>query len=271
MSRIEGSNILITGGASGIGKLMAQRFADRGGSLILWDIDDRGLEKMAGELGTGGRRVGVYHCDVSNRSEIATVAEKVKADFGKVDILINNAGIVSGKTFLETTDEQIEKGMAVNALAHFWTVRAFLPGMIRAGSGHIVTISSAAGLIGVCGLVDYCAAKFAVFGFDEALRMEIKRKKLNIRTTVVCPYFIDTGMFEGVRTRFSRLLPILNQQLVADRIVKAVEKNRRRLLMPPMVYSLWILRYLPTFAFDLTANLFGINATMEKFRGRSGE
>lgn len=271
MSRIEGGNILITGGASGIGKLMAQRFADRGASLILWDIDDRGLEKVAGELGAAGRRVGIYHCDVSKRGEIATVAEKVKADFGKVDILINNAGIVSGKTFLETTDEQIEKGMAVNALAHFWTVRAFLPGMIRAGSGHIVTISSAAGLIGVSRLVDYCAAKFAVFGFDEALRMEIKRNKLNITTTVVCPYFIDTGMFEGVRTRFSRLLPILDQQHVADRIVKAVEKNRRRLLMPPMVYSLWILRYLPTSVFDLTANLFGINATMEKFRGRSGE
>ncbi len=270
MSRIEGSNILITGGASGIGKLMAQKFADQGAGVIIWDIDDAGLEKIAGEMKAGGRRAAVYRCDVSNRVEVFRVAENVKNDFGKVDILINNAGIVFGKSFLDATDEQLEKSMAVNALSHFWTVRAFLPDMIRAGRGHIVTISSAAGLIGVSRLVDYCAAKFAVFGFDEALRMEIKQKKWNIKTTVVCPYFIDTGMFEGVRTRFSGLLPILDQQSVADRIVKAVEKNRRRLLMPPMVYSLWLLRYLPTFAFDLTANLFGINATMEGFTGRSG-
>jgi all-trans-retinol dehydrogenase (NAD+) len=271
MSRIDGSKILITGGASGIGKLMAQRFADRGATVVIWDVDDPGMKKLAVEMEGAGRRIGVYHCDVSNRTEVLRVAESVNNDFGGIDILINNAGIVTGKSFLDATDEQIEKGMAINALAHFWTVRAFLPGMILAGKGHIVTISSAAGLIGVSRLVDYCAAKFAAFGFDEALRMEIKQKKWNIRTTVVCPYFIDTGMFDGARTRFSSLLPILDQQRVADRIVKAVEGDRGRLLMPPMVYLLWLLRYLPTSAFDFTANLLGINAAMEGFKGRSGE
>ena len=271
MSRIEGSKILITGGASGIGKLMAQRFADRGATVVIWDVDDPGMERLAVEMESAGRRIGVYHCDVSNRAEVLRVAESVNKDFGGIDILINNAGIVTGQSFLDATDEQIEKGMAVNALAHFWTVRAFLPGMIRAGRGHIVTISSAAGLIGVSRLVDYCAAKFAVFGFDEALRIEIKQKKWKIRTTVVCPYFIDTGMFDGARTRFSSLLPILDRQRVADRIVKAVEGDRRRLLMPPMVYLIWLLRYLPTSAFDFTANLLGINATMEGFKGRAGE
>ena len=98
-------------------------------TVIILDIDDSNLEKIAGELKAKGRSVAVYHCDVSIRAEVYRVAEMVKGDFGKVDILINNAGIVSGKSFLECTDEQLEKGMAVNLLAHFWTVRAFLPGM----------------------------------------------------------------------------------------------------------------------------------------------
>ncbi|MGA2401976.1 MAG: SDR family oxidoreductase [Syntrophobacteraceae bacterium] len=270
MSQISGRNVLITGGASGIGLLVARKLAEWGAKVIIWDIDDSNLEKIAGEIKAQGHSVAVYHCDVSIRTEVYRVAEMVKRDFGKVDILINNAGIVSGKSFLECTDEQLQKSMEVNTLAHFWTVRAFLPEMIDAGNGHIVTISSAAGLIGVSRLVDYCTSKFAAFGFDEALRVEIKQKKWNIKTTVVCPYFIDTGMFEGIQTRFSWLLPMLDQQCVAERIVRAIKKDRRRLLMPPMVYSIWLLRYLPAFAYDFIANLSGINSAMQTFRGRSG-
>ncbi len=270
MSQIHGRNVLITGGASGIGLLVAKKLAERGAKVIIWDIDDSSLAGIAEEMKAKGRPVSVYHCDVSRRTEVFSVAEKVKEDFGKVDILINNAGIVSGKSFLECTDEQLEKGMAVNMLAHFWTVRAFLPQMVRAGNGHIVTISSAAGLIGVSRLVDYSTAKFGAFGFNESLRMEIKQEKWNIKTTVVCPYFINTGMFDGAQTRFSWLLPILDQQYVAERIVSAIKKNKSRLLMPPMVYSIWLLRYFPTFAFDFIANLLGINAAMDSFRGRSG-
>ena len=270
MSEIYGRNVLITGGASGIGLLMAKKLADRGAKVIIWDIDDSNLEKIAGEIKAKGHSVAVYQCDVSIRNEVYRVAEVVKGDFGKVDILINNAGIVSGKSFLECTDEQLEKSMAVNMLAHFWTVRAFLPEMIRAGNGHIVTISSAAGLIGVSRLVDYCTSKFAAFGFDEALRMEMKQEKWNIKTTVVCPYFINSGMFEGVQTRFSCLLPILDIERVAERIVRAIKKDRRRLLMPPLVYSVWLLRYLPAFVFDFITNFLGINAAMHTFRGRYG-
>jgi len=269
MSQIDGRNVLVTGGASGIGLHMAQKLADRGAKVIIWDIDDSKMENIAARMKSKERQIAFYHCDVSNRSEVYKTAEAVKKDFGRLDILINNAGIVSGKGFLECTDEQLEKSMSVNLLAHFWTVRAFLPGMIRAGGGHIVTISSAGGLIGVSRLVDYCTSKFAAFGFDEALRMEIGQEKWNIKTTVVCPYFANTGMFEGVRTRFPRLLPILDEQRIAERIINAIAKDRRRLLMPWMVYSTWLLRYLPTFAFDFLANLLGINSAMLTFRGRT--
>ena len=141
---------------------------------------------------------------------VYSTAEKVREEVGKVDILINNAGVVSGRPFLECTDNQLRRTMEVNALAHFWTVKAFLPDMISSNKGHIVTVASAGGIVGSAGLVDYSASKFAAFGFDEALRSELKKQRLNIQTTVVCPYFIKGEMFAGVKTRFSFLLPILD-------------------------------------------------------------
>jgi all-trans-retinol dehydrogenase (NAD+) len=105
------------------------------------------------------------------------LAKNVLEEIGTIDILVNNAGIVSGKSFLEISDEQIIKTFQVNALAHFWTVRAFLPKMIENRNGFIVNIVSAAGMIGVYKQSDYGASKFAAFGFDESLRMEIRRNQ----------------------------------------------------------------------------------------------
>jgi len=132
-----------------------------------------------------------------------------------------------------------------------------------------VTIASAAGIIGVARLSDYSATKFACFGLDESLRGEFRKSRLRIHTTVVCPYFIDTGMFAGVKTRFSFLLPILKQERASARIFKAVARRRSRLLMPPLVYTVWLLRLLPVRWFDFIADLLGINRSMDKFHGRS--
>jgi all-trans-retinol dehydrogenase (NAD+) len=217
-------------------------------------------------------------CDVSKRENVYEQAKKLIADFGPVDILVNNAGVVShkgpdtvpGPLFLSVPDERIAKTIEINTLSLFWTSKAFLPSMIERNSGHVVTISSAAGLIGVKGLSDYCAGKFAAFGFDESLRMEFKRMKSKIRTTVVCPFFIDTGMFHGVKTRFPLLLPILKSEYATKKIVKAVLKNKRILIMPRFVYSVFLLRLLPTWVLDVAANFFGISHAMDDFRGRTG-
>ena len=131
-----------------------------------------------------------------------------------------------------------------------------------------VTIASAAGVIGVAKLTDYCASKWGAVGFDESLRMELQRSATGVKTTLVCPYYIDTGMFEGVKTRFSFLLPILKEDYVAERIVKAVRRGRRRLMMPRLVYTVPLLRVLPTFLFDAVARFFGISASMDEFTGR---
>ncbi len=272
MTSFAGKNVLITGSASGIGRLMAQKIAARGGHVILWDIDRAGLEALAEQLEVWGYHAATYQqCDLSDREEIEATARLVLAEHGDVDILINNAGIVSGKPLLELTDEAIERTFDINTLALFRTTRCFLPGMIRKGSGHIVTVASAGGLIGVPKMTDYSASKFAAIGFDESLRFELKRLgHRGIRTTVVCPYYINTGMFRGVKTRFPFLLPIMEPDDVAGRIVAAIEHNKQRLLLPPFVLALFPTRLLPPALFDPLISFFGINHTMDDFKGRGG-
>ncbi|NTV73921.1 MAG: SDR family oxidoreductase, partial [Holophaga sp.] len=191
MTRLRGSHVLITGAASGIGRLMAQEARVRGARLTLLDRDEAGLRSVMAELGGD---TAVFTVDLSDRAQIQATAAKVLKTRGAVDVLVNNAGIVTGKPILECSDEAIERTFQVNTLALFWMTRAFLPAMIDQGRGHLVTVASAAGLSGTSRLTDYCASKFAAVGFDESLRLELKRLGHPIRTTVVCPYYIDTGM-----------------------------------------------------------------------------
>jgi all-trans-retinol dehydrogenase (NAD+) len=268
MNDVKGKIVLITGGAGGIGRLMGLDFAARGAKVIAWDINAAALKALEDE----GREKGLFIrgmlCDISDRAVVYKQAEAVKTQFGPVDILINNAGIVSGSPILELPDEKILQTINVDILSLFWTCKAFLPAMVERNSGHIVTIASAAGLIGVRKLTDYCTAKFAAFGFDESLRMELSRMKSAVRTTVVCPFFIDTGMFQGVKTKAPLLLPILKSADTARKIVKAVLKNKKRLILPPFVHTVFLLRLLPVGVMDAIANLMGINHAMDEFTGR---
>ncbi len=268
MSEIKDRTVLITGGASGIGRLMAVEMAGLGGRIVIWDIDETKMQSAKKEIGTAGGSVFAFVCDLSDKAAIQRTAEQVKSEVGDVDILINNAGVVSGKRFMACTDEQIEQTIAINMMAHFWTIRAFLPAMLEKDRGHIVTISSAGGTTGVASLSNYSASKFAVFGLDESLRAEFKKDKRRIKTTIVCPYYINTGMFDGVKTRFPFILPILKEKKVAHRIVRAIRKNKPRLLMPWIVYTVPLLRILPVSWFDAISNFLGINSTMDEFTGR---
>jgi all-trans-retinol dehydrogenase (NAD+) len=268
MKMVKDKVVLITGGASGIGRIMALDFAGRGARVAVWDINGGALQDLEAGARQRGLALKGMVCDASDRAAVYRQAEALRAELGPVDILINNAGVVSGSTFLETPDEKILKTFSINALAPFWTCKAFLPAMLERNAGHIVNIASAAGIIGVTGLADYSASKFAMFGFDEAIRMELRRRKSAVRTTVVCPFFIDTGMFRGVRTRFPRLLPILKSECAARRVVAVVLKNRRRLIMPSFVHLVFGLRLLPTAVFDAVSDFFGISRSMDHFTGR---
>jgi all-trans-retinol dehydrogenase (NAD+) len=264
MTEFAGKNVLVTGGARGLGRLIAERALDRGAQVIIWDMNQELLDQTVSELGP---RAFGYHVDITEKERVYAMADRVHEEIGVVDILINNAGIVTGESFLDLPDEMIEKTFEVNALSLFWMTRAFLPQMIQNGGGHVTTIASVAGLVGVEKLADYCASKFAAVGFDESLRVAMKSDKTGVNTTVICPYFIDTGMFDGVKSRFPLLLPILKEEDVADKTVAAIEKNRNKVVLPPIIRLVPLLRMLPTPVFDAIMGLFGVNSSMETFDG----
>ncbi|NXH81383.1 RDHE2 dehydrogenase, partial [Edolisoma coerulescens] len=268
---VSGEIVLITGAGSGIGRLLAVKFASLGATLVLWDINQEGLNytvRLARENGAG--RVHSYICDCSKRQDVYRVADQVKKEVGDVSILINNAGIVIGKRFLDSPDSLVEKTVEVNTMAHFWTYKAFLPAMIAANHGHLVSIASTAGLCGTNQLSDYCASKFAAVGFAESMDMEMRiLRKTGVKTTVVCPYVINTGMFDGLKSKWPRVLPILDPEYVAERIITAIRQNQEMLFIPRIIYVLLVLKsFLPVKACVLLLDYFGSFDIMNTFKGR---
>ncbi|NWX58344.1 RDHE2 dehydrogenase, partial [Promerops cafer] len=268
---VSGEIVLITGAGSGIGRLLAVKFASLGATVVLWDINQEGLNctvRLARENGAG--RVHSYICDCSKRQDIYRVADQVKKEVGDVSILINNAGIVIGKRFLDSPDSLVEKTMEVNAMAHFWTYKAFLPAMIAANHGHLVSIASCAGLCGSNQISDYCASKFAAVGFAESIDMEMRAlRKTGVKTTIVCPYVINTGMFDGVKSKWPHVLPMLDPEYVAERIISAVRQDQEILFIPRIIYFLCFLKsFLPVKVAVLLLDYFGMLDMMNTFKGR---
>uniref|UniRef100_A0A915J042 Uncharacterized protein n=1 Tax=Romanomermis culicivorax TaxID=13658 RepID=A0A915J042_ROMCU len=115
--------------------------------------------------------------------------------------------------------------------------------MMERNYGHLVTIASAAGLMPVNGLADYCASKYAAVGFHEAIDLEISAKGLdNVSLTLVCPYYIDTGMFQGVTTKFPSILPIMDPEYASDKIVDAILMKQKMVLLPRSIYFFYALK-----------------------------
>ena len=245
---IRGAVVLVTGAGSGIGELMAVGAAleieRRGGTAWAWRVD-----------------VADGHC-------VDAAAASVLAAFGRVDILVNNAGIVTGKRFAEMTEDDVERTFQVNVFSLYRTVRRFLPGMVERDRGSIVTIASAAGLVGVARQADYSASKFAAVGFTESLRSELRHSGSHVHTLVVAPYYIDTGMFDGVRTRVPLLLPILKPAKVADAVLDSVERGDQRRVLPRFANAVLTLKALPVPLLDAVTEAFGVSSTMDGFTGR---
>ncbi|MBW3562107.1 MAG: SDR family oxidoreductase [Actinobacteria bacterium] len=271
MTQIAGSTVLITGGASGLGELMGLGMARLGADVVLWDIAADRLETVGQDIKQAtGREVHTFEVDVTDRDLVYATADRVREVVGDVDIVINNAGVVSGKPLLELDDDAIRKTFEVNALALYWVTKAFLPAMVEHNRGHVVTIASAAGWVSTAGQTDYSASKRAAVGFDESLRQELRQTAPRVRTTVVCPYYIDTGMFEGVTSRFPWLTPVLEPRPVITKVVDAILRDRPRLLLPYRSVILPpLFRVLPVRWFDAALDFLGLNRSMDTFVGRT--
>lgn len=270
MCRLYNQNILITGAANGIGKLLAEKSVEKGcNKLILIDIDKQKLDVFAKSLKDKNSNIFTFKIDLSKKSEIVKISKQIKNKIGSIDILINNAGIIVGKNFVDHSHFEIQKTMEINSNALMHLTLEFLPAMISRGNGHIVNISSAAGFSSVPKMSVYVASKFAVVGWSESLRLEMERENTGIHVTTVAPYYINTGMFAGVKS----LIPILNQNYVANKIICGIEKNKIFVKLPFLVKIQGIIKgLLPTRVFDfVVGDLLGVYKTMNKFTGRNNE
>lgn len=274
---IKGTNVLITGGASGIGRIMGRICLEKGASnLIVWDINQANTDKTEAELsdvkpaeaGASKGQIHSYIVNVSDPQAIKSAYEKVKSEVGEVDILVNCAGIVRGNnTFDKQTVQDIDLTMDINANAPMYVALAVLPDMLRRDRGHICNIASAAGMLGVPKLSVYCASKWAVIGWTESMRVELKQARSHVRVTSVAPYFINTGMFDGVN---SKVFPILDPEKTAAKIIRAVEVGKSFRGIPFAYHFIRIWQgLLPNFLFDfIFGKVFGVYSVMDHFTGR---
>ena len=274
---IKGTNVLITGGASGIGRIMGRICLEKGASnLIVWDINQANIDKTEAELsdvkpveaGVSKGQIHSYIVNVSDPQAIKSAYEKVKSEVGEVDILVNCAGIVRGNnTFDKQTVQDIDLTMDINANAPMYVALSVLPDMLRRDRGHICNIASAAGMLGVPELSVYCASKWAVIGWTESMRVELKQARSHVRVTSVAPYFINTGMFDGVN---SKVFPILDPEKTAAKIIRAVEVGKSFRGIPFAYHFIRIWQgLLPNFLFDfIFGKVFGVYSVMDHFTGR---
>ncbi|XP_078673256.1 estradiol 17-beta-dehydrogenase 11-like [Branchiostoma floridae x Branchiostoma belcheri] len=236
---VRGEVVLVTGAAHGVGRCLALEFGRLGATVVLWDINRDGNEATAEQVREEGGTARAYQCDCSKREEIQRVAQQVKEEVGDVTILFNNAGVMITGSVLDLTDDQIERTFQVNVLAHFWTIRAFLPSMMAKNQGHIAALASIAGYTGSPFMVDYTSSKHAVVGLMDTLRAELELQgKDGIKTTTVCPFIIDTGFCPNPKVGSpSGGTRILTPEEVALDAVDAVLKNKRRIILPSELRS----------------------------------
>ncbi|GAA6221921.1 retinol dehydrogenase 10-A-like [Lates japonicus] len=237
---IDGELVLITGAGGGLGRLFAQEFTKHGAEVVLWDVNGSSNEQTAKLVREMGGKAHTYTVDVTSREDVYRNADLVRKDLGRdVTILVNNAGVVAGKRMLDCPDELMERTMKVNCHALFWTVKAFLPQMKAQSHGHIVTIASVLGLFSTACVEDYCASKFAAVGFHESLAHELLAEEVEgVRTTLVCPYIVDTGMFEGckIREEVELLLPPLEPQYCVEQAMNAILIDQPLVCIPRLTY-----------------------------------
>uniref|UniRef100_A0A336MY90 Short-chain dehydrogenase/reductase 3 n=1 Tax=Culicoides sonorensis TaxID=179676 RepID=A0A336MY90_CULSO len=237
---VRGQLALITGGANGIGRQIAINLAKQGCKIAIVDIDYDGAKKTANELTTSlGVKAKAFKADVSKSEDIEKLKLEVKHDMGVVDILINNAGVFFCKSPEEETPSNLQKMIDINLMANFWTTRCFLQDMIDQKRGHIVSISSFAGLVGIPSCICYTASKFGVRGFMEGLTIDLHYRKLGefIKTTTIFPYFVDTN--PGIKVRVIDQCEhkiMYDPIMVGSRIVEGILRNEEVITFPKMTY-----------------------------------
>lgn len=267
MRNFQDRRVLVTGGAQGIGRLMAERFARLGASLILVDKQADKVEQTAAEMRAAGLRAVAFACDVTDGRAVLGLRDRVHAEGGPIQVLINNAGVVFGGAFLDVPLERHLLTYGVNVIGLVAVTHAFLGDLVGADEGHMVTIASASGLVGLPFGSTYASSKWAALGFSESIRQEMRQLgHKHVQVTTVCPSYINTGMFHGAEA--PRLTSILEPDDLADQVIRAVCRNRPFLLTPLMVRAVPILNaLLPQWLADWLHWHTGTASSMAAWKG----
>ena len=239
-------SVLITGASSGIGKQTAIEFAKRGANLILVARRKEKLELVAKELEKFKTSVLVCPCDVSDKSQTKEMSKIVLEKFDSIDILVNNAGFAIYGSVSDLSIDEIESQMQTNYLGMIYCIKNFLPSMLEKKSGHIVNVASVAASFGLPGIASYCASKFAMLGFSEGLKHELKNSGVGI--TVVSPIMVKTNFFDHPSfDNMPKYSPTsLSSKTVANAILKASNSSRLEIIVPsPVRIAVWLKNTLP--------------------------
>jgi len=232
--------VLITGGAGGIGGNVVKLLAERGIKVVVLDVIPMTFEAPS--------NVYYYKCDITSPATIASVAAEVRKNVGEPTILINNAGVARGKNILDATEKDVRFTFDVNTLAHYWMAKEFVPAMVKANHGMIVTVASFAAYVTVPNMTDYAASKAAALSFHEGLTAELKTRygAPKVRTVVINQGYTKTPLFQGYNNDSKFLVPTLEPETVAEAIVKKVLAGHSgQVIIPGFGSTLTFLRGLP--------------------------
>ncbi|KAK6619625.1 hypothetical protein RUM43_012382 [Polyplax serrata] len=229
---VVGEKVLITGTGHGIGKELARRYGELGAEVVCVDINAHSNQETVDELRKYGIKATGFECDVSKRENVMELYKKVKSTVGDITILVNNAGIMPTKLWSDHTASDIAKIFDVNVFAHFWLLQAFLPSMIEKDHGHVIGLSSIAGLIGAPNLTAYCSSKFAVRGLMETFAEELRKEGSKVQFTTIFPYMTDTGLCKKVKIRFPNLFNMNDTKQVAHDIISSQRRGYREATIP---------------------------------------
>jgi uncharacterized protein len=230
--RIEGQVALITGASSGIGKDLAMRMAEKGAKTILIARRQSLLDAVRDECSRHAASIAMC-CDVRDRGQVEATVAEAQGKMGAVDILVNNAGYSRWSLAKDAAVEEFEDLMRTNYFGMVYFTKTVLPGMLERRRGHLVNVASIAGKLGVGHHTHYCASKFAMVGFSEALWFELRGSGVGI--TVVYPGVIDTPLFEHESfadfpaANRARMMPV---RPVTEAVLRAVERNRFEVTVP---------------------------------------